>query len=81
MMMFSGMRILFSEACTRTIYDYSRCRSPARAKRRAMKGPQHTQVHIKPVAIAFGDTMLCHPSFRAGLVAACQKLGPDEARL
>lgn len=65
MTMFMGYRVIMSDALTKSVEDWSGCRSPSRAMRRRRQGhPQHVvtrQVPSREVLVT-GDVMLVHPA-------------------
>lgn len=62
---YMGMKVVTNPLLTKTIEDWSNCRSPTRAKRRWKRGyPQ--RVHFTKIPdmtiLAVGDTYVMHPA-------------------
>lgn len=62
-MSFGGLRIVEDASLVDTVEDWSRVRSPGRARRRRHKHPQNVRsVHVpKKTAVMFGNTLFMHP--------------------
>jgi hypothetical protein len=75
---FGGVRIVETTNATERIEDWSRVRSPARARRRMKQGHrQNVRITEKPAAYQAGDTMYVHPEFARALK---QRLARDVER-
>lgn len=56
------MQIVESAAATEAVEDWSRVRSPSRARRRMKRGfPQNVRHYRKPAAYQIGDVTYMHP--------------------
>lgn len=68
---FLGTRIIESEYCSDVVLDFSRCRSPSRARRRLLRGIQgNVQRTRKPWTYAHqlpDGSLVMHPSVAAQL--------------
>ena len=59
-----GMPIKESIHATELVQDWSKCRSPSRAKRRHAKGIRTRLVEYrKPAGYMVGGTLIAHPEF------------------
>jgi len=66
--LFRGFKVMTSYRMVDRVEDWSRVRSPARAKRRRQKHPQNICVYLKPKpdALRHGNTLYMHPeTYRA----------------
>ena len=63
-MMIGGIQIVETVHATEPAEDWSRVRSPARAKRRMNRGfPQNVVYYRKPAGFMSGHTLYAHPEF------------------
>lgn len=86
--MFNGMRVVTDATLVDHLgWDFSRCRSPSRAKRRFWKRGVKNKlvraiIRAKPDAYRMGDTLIMHPDIwremerRLILADATKKKGP-----
>lgn len=65
-MQYMGYDVIKSFHMVETVYDWSKCRSPSRAKRRMKKHPQHVVITTVPrkdiLFIESQRLMVCHPA-------------------
>lgn len=74
-----GMRVIENAALVDTVEDWSRVRSPGRARRRRHKHRQNIEIVYVPKTEFYqiGDAIMCHPVMAAKLRAAAQKKADD----
>ena len=62
--MFAGMRIVVNTVLSVTVEDWSKVRSPGRARRRRSKHKQNITFRQEPTpqCVKIGNTLLCHPN-------------------
>ena len=64
-----GMPIVVNPTLTVRHFDWSKCRSPSRARRRHRKGhPQRVTVTWKPLAFVMEGVLHMHPEAHAALM-------------
>ncbi len=63
MLTYSGLKIVENPLLTKTTEDWSRVRSPSRARRRRWKHKQNIVTHVAPDKNFYmtADTVICHP--------------------
>ena len=72
---FGGLRIIEDPSLVETIEDWSRVRSPGRARRRRWRHRQNIEIRCEPSAEVFrqGNVMVMHPVTAAKLRAEIEK--------
>lgn len=70
-----GLRVIVDPTLLDTVEDWSKCRSPSRARRRWRRGiPQRMTLRLvpKPVVYRMGDTIVGHPDIVAEIGAGAE---------
>lgn len=59
---FAGVDVIETVDAIERVEDWSKCRSPSRARRRLNRGfPQRLEIHWKPTSYIAGRQMFIHP--------------------